>query len=52
MIYIKARQGEIEKVFGILILIILIGFLQDRIFVYLDKRMFFSQILQNEHYGD
>ena len=40
MIYIKARQGEIEKVFGILIVIVLIGFLQDRIFVYLDKRLF------------
>lgn len=40
MIYIKARQGEIEKVFAILIVIILIGFLQDRIFVYLDKRLF------------
>ena len=40
LIYIKARQGQIPKVFGILIVIILIGFLQDRIFVYLDKRMF------------
>lgn len=40
MIYIKARQGEIEKVFAILIVIILIGFMQDRIFVYLDKRLF------------
>lgn len=40
MIYIKARQGEIEKVFAILIVIILVGFLQDRIFVYMDKRLF------------
>lgn len=40
LIYIKARQGQIEKVFAVLIIIILIGFLQDRIFVYLDKRLF------------
>ena len=40
LIYIKARQGQIEKVFGILIVIVLVGFIQDRIFVYLDKRLF------------
>jgi NitT/TauT family transport system permease protein len=40
LIYIKARQGQIPKVFGILLVIILIGFLQDRIFSYLDKRIF------------
>ncbi|MEN0002802.1 MAG: ABC transporter permease subunit [Bacteroidota bacterium] len=40
LIYIKARQGQIEKVFAILIIIILIGFLQDRIFVYIDRRLF------------
>lgn len=40
LIYLKARQGQIEKVFAILIIIILIGFLQDRIFVYLDRRLF------------
>lgn len=40
LIYIKARQGQIEKVFAILIVIILIGFLQDRIFVYIDRRLF------------
>lgn len=40
MIYIKARQGQTEKVFALLIIIILIGFLQDRLFVYLDKRLF------------
>ena len=40
LIYIKARQGQIPKVFGILLVIILIGFLQDRIFAYLDKRIF------------
>lgn len=40
LIYIKARQGQIEKVFGTLIIIVLVGFIQDRIFVYLDKRLF------------
>lgn len=40
MIYIKARQGQIQKVFAILIVIVLIGFIQDRLFVYMDKRLF------------
>ncbi|NRB49895.1 MAG: ABC transporter permease subunit [Saprospiraceae bacterium] len=40
LIYVKARQGQLEKVFAILIVIILIGFLQDRIFVYMDQRLF------------
>ena len=39
LIYQKARGGQIEKVFGILIVIILIGFLQDRIFMFIDKRL-------------
>ena len=38
--YIKARQGQIEKVFAILIVIICIGFIQDRIFAFLDKNLF------------
>lgn len=40
LIYIKARQGQIEKVFAILIVIILIGLIQDRIFVFITKRLF------------
>lgn len=40
LIYIKARQGQIAKVFAILLVIILIGFFQDRLFVYLDRRLF------------
>lgn len=40
LIYLKQRQGEVEKLFAILIIIILIGFIQDRIFVYLDRRLF------------
>ena len=38
--YIKARQGQMEKVFAILIVIILIGFLQDKLFGYFDKKLF------------
>ncbi len=40
LIYIKARQGQIPKVFAILIVIILIGLIQDLIFVYITKRLF------------
>ncbi len=40
LIYIKARQGQISKVFATLIVIVAIGFIQDRIFVYLDRRLF------------
>lgn len=40
LIYVKARQGQIEKVFAILFVIIIVGFLQDRIFAYIDKRLF------------
>lgn len=39
LIYQKARGGQIEKVFAVLIVIILIGFLQDRIFMFIDKRL-------------
>lgn len=39
LIYQKARGGQIEKVFAILIVIILVGFIQDRIFVFIDKRL-------------
>ncbi len=40
LIYIKARQGQTPRVFAILFIIILIGFLQDRIFAFIDKRIF------------
>ena len=40
LIYIKARQGQIPKVFVILIIIVIVGFLQDRIFAFIDKRIF------------
>lgn len=34
------RQGRIDKVFALLLIIILIGFIQDRLFVLLDKILF------------
>jgi len=40
LIYIKRRLGQIPDLFALLLVIILIGFIQDRLFVYLDKRLF------------
>ncbi len=40
MLWINSKQGKVDKVFAWLIVIIIVGFLQDRLFVYLDKRMF------------
>ncbi|MEM0991823.1 MAG: ABC transporter permease subunit [Bacteroidota bacterium] len=40
LIYTAGRRGQIPDVFAVLIVIVLLGFLQDRLFVYLDKRLF------------
>lgn len=40
LIYTAGRRGQIPDVFAVLIVIVLVGFLQDRLFVYLDKRLF------------
>ncbi len=40
LIWKKQRFSEPEKLFAILIVIILIGFIQDLIFVFFDKRLF------------
>ncbi len=40
MIQIKQRLQMRADMFAILLIIIMVGFLQDRIFVYLDKRLF------------
>lgn len=39
LIFLKGKQGQIDKVFAILIVIVLIGFLQDRAFAYFDRRL-------------
>ncbi len=40
LIFIKSRFAQMEKVFAILMVIIIIGLLQDRYFAYLDKKLF------------
>lgn len=40
MLYSAARQSRIDKVFALLFLIILVGFIQDKIFKALDKYLF------------
>jgi NitT/TauT family transport system permease protein len=40
MIFTAARQSRLDKVFAILILIIIIGFIQDKIFHWLDRKLF------------
>ena len=40
LIFMSARQSRLDKVFAILIVIILVGFLQDRLFSYIDKKVF------------
>jgi len=40
LIYWLARRDKTDKVFAVLLLIIVIGILQDRLFVYLDRRLF------------
>lgn len=51
LIYDAGRRGQIPDVFAILLVIILIGFLQDRIFVYLDKRLFPHKYLKRRWSG-
>lgn len=51
LIYIKSRQGQIPKVFAILIVIILIGLLQDLIFVYITKRLFPHKHYESYFFG-
>jgi NitT/TauT family transport system permease protein len=37
LIYTKSRQGQVDRVFALLIIIMLIGMLQDKLFVLIDK---------------
>lgn len=39
LIFVKSKMGQIDRVFAILLLIIVIGFLQDRILSYMDTRL-------------
>jgi NitT/TauT family transport system permease protein len=38
--FLCTRQSRIDKVFAVLIIIILVGFLQDKLFETLDRKMF------------
>lgn len=48
MIYLKGRLGKIDQVFALLIIIILVGFLQDRLFLYLDRVLFPHKYFKNK----
>mgnify|MGYP001562324564 CR=1 FL=1 len=40
MIFTAARQSRLDKVFAILLVIVIIGFVQDKVFSLLDKKLF------------
>jgi len=40
MIYTSAKQSRLDKIFAIIVIIIVIGFLQDILFKWLDKKIF------------
>ncbi len=40
MLYSAARQSRIDKVFALLFIIILVGFIQDKVFKAIDKQLF------------
>lgn len=40
LIFIAQRQSRIDMVFGLLVIIMLIGFVQDKMFIWLDKMLF------------
>ncbi len=48
LIWKKARQAEIDKVFAILIVIVIVGILQDKLFIYLDRLFFKFKHLKNK----
>jgi NitT/TauT family transport system permease protein len=37
--FLSARQSRIDKVFAVLLIIVLVGFLQDRLFSFLDRKI-------------
>ena len=48
ILYGARRQGRVDKMFALLILIIFIGIIQDRIFVYMSKKLFPHKYQQDE----
>ncbi len=50
LIWIARRQSRIDKAFAVLIVIVIIGILQDRIFLWLDKIFFsYKYVERNTH---
>lgn len=50
LIWIARRQSRIDKAFAVLIVIVIIGILQDRIFKWLDKLLFsYKYVERNTH---
>ena len=48
LIHTAARQSRIDKVFALLFIIIVVGFLQDMLFKWIDKLLFAHKHVQNE----
>ena len=40
LIHLSGRQSRLDKVFALLIIIVVIGIIQDKIFMWLDKKLF------------
>ena len=40
LIHLSGRQSRLDKVFALLVIIVLIGIIQDRLFAWLDKKLF------------
>lgn len=50
LIYLARRQSRIDKAFAVLIVIVLIGIIQDRILVWLDKVLFPYKYTERKRY--
>lgn len=48
LIWIARRQSRIDKAFAVLIIIVMIGLLQDRLFLWLDRLFFPYKYVQNK----
>ena len=40
MIYTSAKQSRIDKIFAIIVIIVIVGFIQDILFKWLEKQLF------------
>ncbi|MEM9259027.1 MAG: ABC transporter permease subunit [Bacteroidota bacterium] len=51
LLYIFARLGKMPSVYAVLIVIVIIGFLQDRFFVYMNNRLFPHKVFKRVRPG-